>query len=398
MFQAKQFSDISQTRKRPDMRKTFKYRATISKTTENNAFEWLYLCRTLYNLALEQRILAYRYNGQTLTAYDQINQLPELKKEFPEFAQVGSQCLQDVINRLDKAYKAFFRRIKTGQKAGFPRFKGKHRYDSFTLKQAGWKMQGRYLYVRNVGRFKLRLSRPIRGDIKTVTIRHTKTGKWFVCFSCDNVPEKTFPKTTQMVGIDVGLKSFCVDSDATSFDNPKYYRRNQRKLRRLQRSLSRKKKGSANREKARLEVAKMHERISNQRSDFLHKVANHYIINYDKIFVEDLKITNMVKNSRLSKSIADAGWGMFFEMLCAKAVEAGRTVQKVKPHGTSQICSICGEHVAKTLSVRVHKCPNCSVELDRDLNAALNILAVGQTVSSVTCGIGQSVLEESHAL
>ncbi len=288
------------------------------------------------------------------------------------------------MERLDKAFQGFFRRIKTAGKAGFPRFRGMNRYDSFTLKQAGWKLEGRYLYIANIGRFKLKLSRPIQGDIKTVTIRRSSTGKWFVSFSCDNVSKREFPDTKEQIGIDVGLKTFCVDSDANSFQNPKYSRKAQVKLRVLSRSLTRRKKGSARRAKARLLLAKQHEKTANQRNDFLHKTANHYIRHYAEIFVEDLKITNMLKNRRLSKSIADASWGMFFDLLSYKAEEAGRTVMKIKPYGTSQNCSGCGERVAKTLSVRIHKCPNCQLKLDRDLNAAINIKAAGQADNSVT--------------
>ncbi len=150
------------------MRKTFRYKAVLNKETERNANEWLYLCRTLYNLALEQRISFYKQRKRSLSCFDQTRQLPEFKKAFPEFKQVGSQCLQGVLERLDRAYQHFFRRVKSGiEKPGFPRFKGKDFYNSFILKQCGWKIEGRNLYIKNVGRFKLFLSRPIGGDIKT---------------------------------------------------------------------------------------------------------------------------------------------------------------------------------------------------------------------------------------
>ena len=172
------------------MKKTYKYRLLGNKQTFIKADEWLMLCQRLYNVALEQRISIYRQRKETISCYSQINQLPEVRSEFPEYQAVGSQVLQDVIERLDKAYKAFFRRVKnSGGKAGFPRFRSRDRYDSFTLKQTGWKLDGKYLTIRNVGRFKLRLSRPIEGDIKTVSIRR-ESGKWYVCFSCDKVPER----------------------------------------------------------------------------------------------------------------------------------------------------------------------------------------------------------------
>ncbi len=373
------------------MRKTFQYRAKINKQTEAKCLQWLEICRILYNLALSQRISIYRQHGKSISCIDQKNQLPDLKKGFPEFKAVGSQVLQDVIERLQKAFDAFFRRIKNkAEKAGFPRFKGKDRYDSFTLKQAGYKIEGRYLYIAGVGRFKLFLSRPIEGDIKTVTIRRTSSGKWFVCFSCNNVPIKEIPETTAEVGIDVGIKEFCVDSTGESIANPKFFRQSEKILRRRQRAIARKVRGSRRRGKAKILVAKAHEKISNQRKDFLHKVANFYIGAYQTIYVEALNIKGMVKNRHLSKSIADASWGKFFEYLVYKAEWADRKVIKVNPRNTSQLCSQCGEKVPKKLSVRVHACPFCGLVMDRDHNAAINIKARGhldQTLIPAMAGI-----------
>jgi len=367
------------------MKKTFKYRLLGNRTAFDEADNWLNLCRGLYNAALEQRITIYRQSKGSISCYSQINQLPELKASLPEYREVGSQVLQEVIERLDKAYQNFFRRVKSGDgKVGHPRFRGRDRYDSFTLKQAGWKMEGKYLSIRNVGRFKLRLSRPIEGDIKTITIHRTPTGRWHVCFSCDNVPEKRLVKSGAMVGIDVGIKAFCVDSEGNKTDNPLYMRQAEAILRRKQRKLSRRVKGSNRRNEARVLVARAHEKIKNQRDDFLHKVVNRYIANYGVIFIEDLNIKGMVKNRHLSKSISDSSWGKFFELLAYKAAEAGRIVVKVPPNNTSQICSKCGEKVPKSLAVRVHRCPYCGLVMGRDENAARNIVAVGQTVQAKT--------------
>ena len=369
------------------MKKTFLYRAKLSRRTETSALTWLETCRQLYNLALEQRISVWKNHRRSLTGYDQAVQLPALRKAFPEFGAVGSQCLQDVVERLNKAYRAFFRRVKAGQKPGFPRFRGKNRYDSFTLKQAGWKLEGRDLVIARVGRFRLHLSRPIEGEIKTVTIHRTSTGKWFASFSCDSVPERRLAPTGKEVGIDVGIKAFCVDSDGGAVENPKFLLESEKLLRRRQRSLSRKKKGSKHRVKAKHLVAVTHEKVSNQRKDFLHKTANGYIETYDAIFIEDLKIRNMVKNRHLARSISDASWGMFFNLLAYKAEEAGRQVVKIHPNGTSQVCSRCSEKVPKSLSVRTHRCPFCGLVMDRDYNAALNIRALGQRVQALTRGI-----------
>ncbi|NBJ17082.1 MAG: transposase, partial [Dehalobacter sp. 4CP] len=186
------------------MKKTFRYRIRLSKSAETNLKNHLELCRQLYNLALEQRITIWKNYRKSISIYDQSKQLPDLKKAFPEFKQVNSQALQDVIERLGKAFDGFFRRIRKGQKPGFPRFRGYNRHDSVTLKQTGWKLEGRYLTITNIGKIKLFLSRPMEGEIKTVTICRTATGKWFVCFSCNNVAEKILPDTGRETGIDVG--------------------------------------------------------------------------------------------------------------------------------------------------------------------------------------------------
>ncbi len=369
------------------MRKTFKYRLLGSKCTINKVENWLNLCCRLYNVALEQRITIYRQNKGSISCYNQIKQLPELKVAFPEYSEVGSQVLQDVIERLDKAYKSFFRRVKNGSdKPGFPRFKGKDRYDSFTLKQAGWKLDGKYLTTKNIGRFKLKLSRPIEGNIKNITIRRESTDKWYACFSCNKVPEYKLEPSDKVIGIDVGIKSFCVDSDGNKVDSPAYFRHAEKQLRVRQRVLSRRVKGSQRRKNAQLLVAKAHGKVANQRNDFLHKVANHYIANYGVICIEDLNIKGMVKNHHLAKSINDASWGEFFEMLNYKAEEAGRTVIKVSQfEPTSKTCSECGAiNQELTLSDRQWVCKSCGILHDRDYNAAKNIRRVGQTLQELT--------------
>jgi len=376
------------------VRKTYKYRIYANREVLGKAGRWLLLCRRLYNVALEQRITIYRQDKSTISCYSQINQLPDLKAGFPEYREVGSQVLQGVIERLDRAYKAFFRRVRNGDgKVGFPRFKGRDRYDSFTLKQAGWRLDSKYLSIRNIGRFKLKLSRQIAGDIKTVTIRREATGKWYVCFSCDNVPARVLEKSNSSIGIDVGIKSFLVDSVGNKVDNPAYFRQSEKLLRRRQRRLCRRVKGSNGRRQARVLVAKAHEKVKNQRNDFLHKVANQYIAQYGVIFIEDLNINGMVRNHHLSKSIADSSWGKFFELLSYKAEEAGRVVTRIpRFEPSSKTCSDCGAvNKDLTLNDRQWVCQACGVLHDRDYNAAKNILQVGQTCQEVTYENAQSV-------
>lgn len=375
------------------MRKTYKYRLLANRKTLDRADNWLKLCRDLYNAALAERIYAFKMQGVSLTGYSQANELPELKKTYPEYGEVGSQVLQEVLERLDKAYKAFFRRLNTREKSGFPRFKGRYRYDSFTLKSSGWNLDGRYLSIRNVGRFKLRLSRPIEGTIKTITIRRESTGAWYACFSCDSVPEKKLPETESIIGLDVGIKSFLVDSEGNAVDNPKFYRLAERQLRVRSRRLARRKKGSRRRNKARILVAKAHEKVKNQRSDFLHKLANEYVRQYGTICVEDLNIKGMVRNHHLAKSISDAGWSQFIGLIEYKAEEAGRQLIRIpRFEPSSKTCSECGAiNQELKLSDRQWVCQSCGTLHDRDHNAAKNIQRVGQTRQEQTYDSSQSV-------
>lgn len=367
------------------MRKTFKYRLLANQMTLSKADNWLRLCRNLYNCCLEERKLAYKMQQVSLSGYDQANELPEIKEAFPEYKEIGSQVLQEVIERLNKAYQAFFRRIKNGEKAGFPRFKGKDRYDSFILKNTGWKLEGKYLTIRNLGRFKLRLSREIEGDIKTITIRK-ESDKWYACFSCDNVSEKKLEPNEKTIGLDVGIKTFIVDSDGHEVENPKYSRRTERLLRVRQRQLCRRKKGSNRRNKAKVLVSKAHTKIRNQRNDFLHKTANYYIQNYGTISIENLNVKGMVRNHHLAKSISDSAWAKFFELLSYKAEEAGRVVVKIpRFEPSSKTCSACGAiNQDLKLSDRQWVCQSCGTLHDRDFNAAKNIQRFGQNHQELT--------------
>jgi len=368
------------------MKKTFRYRLLGNRQVFGRADNWLRLCRELYNSALAERIYAYKGGRVSISSYSQIKELPELKAAFPEYREVGSQALQEVLERLDRAYKAFFRRLRDGGKAGFPRFRGRDRYDSFTLKQTGWGLDGRYLSIRNVGRFKLRLSRPIEGDIKTVTIRREATGKWYACFSCDKVPEKRLPESNKVIGLDVGIKSFLVDSEGNRVENPQYTRQSEHMLRVRQRTLFRRVKGSNGRKDARVLVAKAHEKVKNQRNDFLHKLANYYIKNYGVICVEDLNIKGMVRNHHLARSISDAGWGTFIGLVEYKAAEAGGKLIRIpRFEPSSKTCSECGAiNQELRLSDRQWVCQSCGVLHDRDYNAAKNIVRVGQTLQELT--------------
>jgi putative transposase len=362
------------------MKKTFKFRAYINKEIEHKSNSILEMCRIIYNLCLEQRRSYYAHTKKSISCYDQINQLPDLKDAFPEYKNIPSQTLQDVVERLDKSFKGFFNRIKRGVKSGYPRFRKYGRYDSFTLKNAGWELIDNKLIIKKIGTFKLKLSREIIGNIKTVTVKRNATGKWFVCFSCDNVPKNILPKTKQSIGIDVGCEAFITDSNGLKIENPRWLNKSQEKLAKAQKELARKERKSKRREKQRIKVAKIHERIANQRRDFQHKVSKHYVENYDVICIEKMKSWNTY--TPLNRSMRDVAWFQFFDMLRYKAEYAGKEVVEINPKNTSQICSGCGAMVPKTLDVRIHSCPHCGLILDRDLNAARNILRVGTTQRS----------------
>lgn len=359
------------------MKKTFKYRIKTNNDTFSKAEEVLNLCRILYNLCLEQRRNAWKIHQKSISCNIQKKQLPSLKEAFPEFKQVSSQTLQDVIERVDRAFQGFFRRVKNKEKPGFPRFKGFDRYDSFTLKQVGWRIEGKYLLVKNIGKFKIRLSRPTEGVIKTVTIQKTSSGKWFVCFSCDNVPFNLLPETGREIGIDMGCESFLTDSNGGKIDNPRFFKKSQDLLRLRQQRLSQRKRGSDRRNKARVLVAKTHEKVFNQRKDFHFKTARQILKENDVVYIEKLNHWNTWRN--LNRSMRDVAWFQFFNILSFKAVEAGRKVIEVPPKNTSQTCSSCGQIVEKDISVRIHKCL-CGLEIDRDWNAALNIFRLGQSL------------------
>ena len=371
------------------MRKSFKYSATLNKDSIANSLNVISLCRYLYNNALNQRITVYNSRKKGLNFFNQCLELPVLKRQLPEFKAVPSQTLQDVLKRLDKSFIGFFNRLKSGtDKAGFPRYRGVDRYHSFVLKQAGWKLEHSYLYIKNIGRFKLKLHRPIEGIIKTVTITQSRTGKWYVVFSCDNVPERVYDEPIKdAIGIDVNLDNYMTDSDGKVTENPRLFRVGGSYLSRCQRRLSRRKNGSQNRRDARLLLAKAYEHVTNQRLDFLHKLAKECVSNNSIICIEDLKIKNMIRNKHLSKSIADVSWGTFFEFVSYKAEEAGRKLIKVSPHNTSQLCSRCGNIVPKTLKERVHDCQNCGLVLTRDHNSAINILKRGLGIEPLDANV-----------
>jgi putative transposase len=359
------------------MLKTFCYRLYPSKPQARRLDSTLETCRRWYNVCLAERRDAYQERGESVGKYQQLAQVKGHKATNPYAKGVHSHILQIVVTDLDKAFQAFFRRAHHGEDPGYPRFKGRNRWRSFGFKEYGngFKVDGRRLKLSGIGRVALRWHRPLEGQIKTLRIVK-RAGKWYACFACE-VKADPLPATGQDVGIDVGVASLLTQSDGEKVANPRWYRVAQRRLRVLQRRVSRRIKGGRNRKKAVAALQRQHERISNRRKDFLNKLAHGLITRYDRIALEDLRITNMARNPHLAKSILDAGWGYLIGHLTSKAEEAGRVVCRIDPRYTSKTCSQCG-HVFESLSLsdRWIDC-GCGLSLDRDHNAAINILKRG---------------------
>ncbi|MGC9515996.1 RNA-guided endonuclease InsQ/TnpB family protein [Methanocrinis sp.] len=360
------------------MLKSLKYRLYPTKSQRSKIERTLDLCRWTYNQTLVYRKDTWEKEGRSTSKYETHNLLPGWKTENPELTEVHSQVLQNVQERVELAFKAFFRRVKSGQKPGYPRFKGKGWYDSFTFPQSGFKLVSGKLRLSKIGDVKIKLHRPIEGEIKRLTVRRTSTGKWFACFSVEVDPLPKPPwKDGLMAGIDVGLESFATLSNGEKIDNPRFFRFEEKALAKAQRRLSKCEKGTPQRGKALKVVQRIHERIANRRYDFAHQISDQLVAKYGLIAFEDLNIKNMIQNHHLAKSISDAAWRMLVTTTSYKAEGAGSKAVLVDPRNTSQLCSRCGLKVPKSLSDRVHECPQCGLVMDRDENAAINILRLG---------------------
>ena len=355
------------------MLKTYKYRLYPTKNQKDKLRLTLETCRILYNSCLIDRNRHYEETGKGLSRIEQQKILTSDKKSIEYLINIHSQVLQNVLFRVEKAYQAFFRRVKEKKgKAGYPRFKQQGRYDSITYTQKGFEIIEGKLKLSKIGHIKIKQHRKINGNIKTCAIKK-EIDRWYACFSVEYIPISK-PIPNKEIGIDVGINSFASFSDGKKIDNPKYLIKSEKRLIKKQRQLSSKIKGSNNRKKAKKIVAKSHKKVFNQRKDFHHKVSREIVDNYGYIAVEDLQIKNMVKNHKLAKSINDAGWGQFLSFITYKAEEAGCYVEKVNPYNTSKKCWKCG-YIYKDmkLSVRTWTCPVCNTVHDRDKNASINI-------------------------
>lgn len=350
------------------MKLTYKYRLYPTRKQETILNGQLETCRFLYNQLLETRKNAWEKEKKSVSCYDSIKQIPKLKETYPQLTSVYSQCLQNVAIRVDLAYQGFFRRLKTGEKPGYPRFRGKGRYFSICYPQYnnGCELVTNKLSLSKVGDVEVVLHRKMVGVPKTITISKTPTGKWFAAISCCDVPKKKqFRRTGKEVGIDVGILSFATFDNGKKIANPRFFEKEQKQLAKKQ-----------NQEKWKV-VKKVHERIANKRNDFLHKTANDILNKYDFVYVEDIETNKLLKKRWCSKQISDVAWSMFSNILSYKAEYAGKIVEKVNPAYTSQTCSQCGTRTLMELKDRVFVC-SCGLSMDRDINAARNILRLGR--------------------
>lgn len=376
------------------------FRIYPSKKQSSELYHWLNLHRELYNATLQERRDAYRLHAISLSYNHQQNELPAVKEVRPDLIPLGSHALQETVRRVDRAYQGFFRRIKAGDKPGFPRFKSRGRFDSFTYPDpAGWKIIEKRLKISNLGNIRMRGKPRVaisEGEPRTLTVRH-KNGKWYavigVRYSMEALHRNCISRSRK-VGIDVGCKAMSVTSDHDFIENPRHLLHASAKLKTAQKNLSRKKKGSAHRDKAKRTVTRLHEQVASRRKDFLHQLSAAIVFLYPFIVVEDLPLQNLTHSAKgtvekpgknvkqkagLNRSMLDVGIGLFFQMLAYKAAEAGGRYMEVNPYGTTQKCFQCGAKIQKDLSIRTHNCPHCGFCVDRDYNAALNILFLGMS-------------------
>jgi len=370
--------------------RTYRYRIYPTRKQRLALEAQLGFACDLYNAALEQRRYAFRA-GQRVGYVSQCRELTALRAAGDGPPQMSCHAMRSPLRRLEHAYQAFFRRLKAGEKPGYPRFRSRRRYDSLTWDSA-WSIQERRLALPGIGHMKVKWHRelPASAGVSTVTVRRV-IGRWYVCFALvAEVSRVPAPTLMLAVGIDLGVQNFAALSTGELIPGPRAYRAALRQLRVAQRRVSRRVKGSRRRQKAGLLLARLHERIRNLRGNHAHQLSRRLVSEFGLIAVEDLHFRGLTRGF-LAKDINDQGWAEFLRLLGYKAEDAGIQVVAVPPGGSSQICSGCGARVPKPLSERVHRCPICGLVLDRDINAARNILRLGMSRQAPTWPSGACV-------
>jgi len=349
----------------------------------------------LYNAALEQRRDAWRRGRHTVTLFEQFRDLTDVRAAGIGPVEMNCTAMRDPLRRLDRAFEAFFRRLEGGVKPGYPRFRSSRRYDSLTWAD-GWAVRDCRLALQGVGHLKVKWHRelPATAVMRTVTVRNV-AGRWYACFSLLLPPRpRVSAGPRAAVGIDLGVQHFLTLSTGDHVAGPRAYRASVRRLRVIQRRLSRQKKGSRRQQTVGLLLARKHDRIRNLRRDHAHKLSHRLVADFALIAVEDLNFRGLASGF-LAKHVSDQGWAAFLTVLEYKAAEAGTRVVRVAPAGTSQVCSSCGKVVKKPLSERTHSCPGCGLVIDRDTNAALNILRLGLSLQASTWPKGRALPEKT---
>ena len=367
------------------MNKTYKFRIYPTKNQTSKLNNTLEICRLVYNDLLSKRNKEYDDNKKTLSCYTQQKYITQQKSIHPKMKEINSQVLQNVAVRVDLAFQGFFRRVKSkGEKAGFPRFKSFNRYQSITYPQNNGSFSFQKdckIKLSKIGCVKIKKHRDLKGTPKTCTVIKTSTDKWFISITCINVEKKPLPVNDKIVGIDLGISTFATYSNGTKINNPKFFKDEIKSLTKSQRKLSKLKKGTKERKQQIKVVARIHERTKNKRDNFSHQLSRKLINKFDLICVEDLNINRMKitgKRIKINRSIQDVAWRNFLSNLVSKAEEAERQIMKVNPAYTSQTCSECYSRQKLVLSDRTFKCNTCGLSIDRDLNASINILRLGQ--------------------
>lgn len=372
----------------------YNYRLYPTIKQKVKIINFLKTCKAIYNELLALSIDTYKFGNVILNKFDYNKYLAG------KYLSMYAQVKQNVSDRVYKAFQNFFRRAKdkSCKKKGFPRFK--NRANSITFPQQGFKfINNRRLQVSKIGSVPIVLHRIPKGKIKTLTIKQNKIGQWFAIFSCELPDNQVIHPSKDKIGVDVGLENFAMLSNGESIDNPRFLRKSEERLKLLQRRLSKKKKGSANRRKARFKLAKQHLKVSNQRIDFLHKQSRTLAKRYSIIAVEELNIKSMLKSHWLAKSINDASWYKFIQMLSYKAVTCGgQLIKNVKTKGSSKRCSGCGTLVEMPLRKRKFLCPKCGLSLHRDHNAALNHVKDTAGLAEINTPVEIAPLRSSNRL